>query len=249
MSCGKVFVAIRYHQIVIMKKIVYLLLSATLFAASCKKDKDPVVTPTPTPETPTAKVKFVNGCVNATGLSVELNDTALSSVSSLNFLSITDYVKTSYGNSMKIAFVYSGSGTDLLSVNSDLSQNSNYSVYLGGEVPTNFDMLVVSDNVTAPASGKARVRFVNLSADTRSMNLFIGGTMLDSTITYSEYTSQIEINSGIVDVLVQDDNNGGYFKTLNGQNFESGKIYTITYTGKDGASGDYAPKLTLLNNN
>ena len=66
-----------------MKKISYLFFAAVLFTTACKKNNDPPPPPPPTPETPTAKVNFTNATLNAGTLGIKINDTALTTVTSL----------------------------------------------------------------------------------------------------------------------------------------------------------------------
>ncbi len=229
-----------------MKKMTYLLFAATVFVASCKKDPE---TPPPTPETPTAKVKFTNATVNSGTLGVKVNDVAVTDAQSLNFLTSTGYLKTTYGAGTKVSFVYPNTGSIFKEMTMDLTASSSYSAFVGGELPTDISMIIINDDLTVPPSGKAKVRFVNLSVDNLNMSFFIGGPKLDSNIAYKAFTPFREINSGAQNVLVQDPANPGYYQTINAQQFTAGKIYTIVLTGKSGGTGDATPKLTLINNN
>lgn len=229
----------------LMKKITYLLLAATMFAASCKKDEP---TPTPTPEPATAKVKFTNGCVNSATQGIKINGTALADAQALTFLTTTGYLKTAYGANTMISFYYPSTGTVLEDTTMTLNADT-YSAFAGGEVPTNFKMIVINDNLTAPASGKAKVRFVNLSVDNFNMSFFVGGPKLDSNINYMGYSPFREVTAGSLDVLVQDPANLGYYQDLDDQEFVAGKIYTIILTGKSGGAGEATPKLTVITNN
>lgn len=229
-----------------MKKITCLLFAATVLMASCKKD-DPAPTPTPT-EQPTAKVKFTNATVNTSTIAVRINDVALADAQALNFLTTTGYLKTAYGANTKVSFVFPNTGSVFKEMTTNLGADT-YSAFLGGELPTDVSMIVINDNLTAPAAGKAKVRFVNLSIDNFNMSFFVGGPKLDSNIAYMGYTPFREVSSGAQNVLVQDPANPGYFQTINGQEFTAGKIYTIILTGKNGGGGDATPKLTVITNN
>ncbi len=229
-----------------MKKITYLLLAATVFAASCKKDP---VEPPPTPETPTAKVKFTNGTVNSGTLGVKINGTAVTDAQSLGFLSSTAYLKTTYGENTTVSFVYPNTGSIFKEATLKLNASSSYSAFTGGELPTNIAMVVIADDMTVPSSSMAKVRFVNLSVDNFNNSFFVGGPKLDSNIAFMGYTPFREVSAGAQNVLVQDPANAGYFQTITGQQFAAGKIYTIVLTGKSGGTGDATPKLTVITNN
>lgn len=250
MSCGKVFAAFQYHQIDSMKKIMYLLLSATLFATSCKKDKDPEpTTPTPTPEAPAARVKFVNACINSNTVNVKIADTNFSAVSGLTFLQSTDYLKTAVGNNLAIAFWYSNSGITLATGTRTLNDDASYTAYVGGVTPGTAPFVITDDYLSAPASGKAKVRFINLSNEDFNMDFYVGGPKLDSVIATQEYTPFYEVTAGSKNVIIADPAQIGYTLTNNGFNFEAGKIYTFMLTGLKNGTNDAELKITVLNNN
>jgi hypothetical protein len=232
-----------------MKKITYLLLAASLFAASCKKDKKETPAPTPQPEVHAAKVKFTNACLNAGTQAIKINDTTLNAVAGVDFLGSTGYINTDYGNNVKIAFVYPSTGTVLQETTGPLADGGTYSAFIGGEVPNMLSMVVVSDNLNAPASGKSKVRFINLSRDNYDLDFYVGGPKLDSAVSFGDHTPFYEVNAGTMNVIAQDPDFVGYQRTLNGQVFEAGKIYTIMFSGKNGATGDADLKLTVVQHN
>jgi len=228
-----------------MKKITYLLFAATMLAASCKKDEP---TPTPTPEPAAAKVKFTNASVNTVTLGIKINDVALADAAAINFLASTGYIKTAYGAGTKISFIYPSTGSVFQETTTTLNSDT-YSAFVGGEVPGNICMVVMNDNLAAPASGKAKIRLINLSADNYNLSFYVGGPKLDSNITYQEYTPFYEVTAGSLNIIVQDPLNVGYQRTLTGQTITAGKIYTVLFSGKNGALGDADLKLTLIANN
>lgn len=233
---------------ILMKKITYLLFAATVLVASCKKD-DPV-TPPPPPPAPTAKIKFTNATTDSNPLGIKINDVSLADAQSLAFLTTTGYLTTAYGASTKISFVSPSTGIVFQETTMNISQDNFYSAFVGGGLPSNISMVVTNDNLTAPAAGKSKIRMINLSSDNYNLSFYVGGPMLDSNITYQEYTPFYEVNAGTnVNIIAQDPANVGYQRTLTGQTLEAGKIYTVMFSGKNGASGDADLKLTLLNNN
>ena len=230
-----------------MKKITYLLFAATVLIASCKKD--PVDPPAPPPPAPTAKIKFTNASVNSSTLGIKVNGENLADAQSLNFMATTGYLNTAYGTGTKISYVYPNTGTTFKEVTMDLGADT-YSAFVGGEVPADICMIVINDNLSVPASGKAKIRLVNISSDSFNLDFYVGGPKLDSNVSYQEATPFYEVNAGTnVNIITQDPAQVGYQRTLNGQNLEAGKIYTVMFSGKNGATGDADLKLTLLNNN
>lgn len=234
-----------------MRKAVYLALCfAILAGASCKK-KSPEPTPTPTPTpVPAAKVKFTNACLNTPSLGVKINDTALSSLSGLAFLATSAYLNVTPGTSVKTSFIFPSTNSPLVSPAPSFSftDGSNYSVFAVGDV-TSAAAMMVSDDLTAPAANKAKVRFVNLSLDALSDNFYVAGNKLDSAVMYKDVTPFHEVPSGDQNVIVQDPNDVGNQQTITPQNFVAGKIYTIMLTGSKLNTGDAALKLTVITHN
>jgi hypothetical protein len=231
----------------LMKKLKLLLLSATLLAASCKKDKvDPPVTP---PVTPTAKVKYVNGCTNSNTLNVKVNDANVADVSGLAFLASSAYINTTYGANTPLVFWYSNSGIVLADTTYTLAADNYYSAYVGGVTPGNAPFVITEDNLNAPASGKAKVRFVNLSDEDLNVDFYVGGPKIDSAIAFKEFTPFYEITAGSKNVVIADPIQFGYSINMNAYNFETGKIYTFIMTGRKTGINDAALKATVVNNN
>src|ERR1043165_9131611 len=140
----------------LMRKITYMLLAAIIIATSCnKKNDDP--TPT-TPAVQTAKVKFTNACFGSGQIKAEISDTPVSAASSIDYLASTGYISVLPGTDAKTELILSSDLT-LTQANATYAVNNNYSVFATGIV-TNPSILVTADDLTAPASGKANVRFI-----------------------------------------------------------------------------------------
>jgi hypothetical protein len=132
-----------------------------------------------------------------------------------------------------------------------------YSIYYGGKVQSP-DVLVTTDNLTRPASGKAAVRVVHMSPDAGALDIagqLTTGTaavapVLFSNLAYKTSTAFTEINGGFYRMEVRPNgattklstftqNNqtlpsfvpGGSAITDFSMNLESGKMYTLVVRG------------------
>jgi len=223
-----------------MKKLFIPVLAAALVAsASCSKSSSG-------PSTPQAQVMFMNAWLVTNSVNVTANTIAVSNGTNLGFLKNTGYQNVSAGVSEDLAFLLPSPSTKLIDTSVTLTANTHYSLYITGVTPLAQVMTV--DDVTAPASGMAKVRFVNLSPDTVGYNVYIGSTMVSGADTkYRGVTAFTSIAATTGNVLVSDPNNVPIQTLLNNQTFSPGKIYTIVLTGQYASPS--TTTITILNNN
>jgi hypothetical protein len=228
-----------------MKKIFIPILAATaiLTAASCSKKSSG-------PSTPQAQVMYFNGWLAANTVNVTAGGTAISNANNLAFLKNTGYQNVTAGTGEKIAFVSSTTSVALKDTTVTLTANNHYSVFLAGISP--LVQVVTADDLTAPASGMAKVRFVNLSPDTVGYNVYVGttGNVATNDTKYGGVTAYTSIGAtASANVLVSDPNSVAIQTVLANQSFSAGKIYTIVLTGLISGSGSGATTITIVGNN
>lgn len=227
-----------------MKKVLFLLsaVSASLFFGAChKSSSSPSIT---------ANVMFVNGCTGAGLTQVTANGASIPGASALGFLNYSPYQSINEGAvSMAWSINTSGLITPLVSQTVSITAGSHYSVYAGG-IFTKPAFIFATDDMTAPAAGFAKVRFVNLSGDTLNENCYIGATSVATNVGYGMITSfyPVAAQTGAT-VLFQDPANPTKLATLVNQTFAAGKIYTIMLTGISVGTGSTALGLKFINNN
>ena len=215
---------------------------ALIFAGCSKKNNGPSTT---------ASVMMVNGCNGTTGIYAKVNNSNFGP-SNISYLGNSGYQTISAGSAVNINFyLVTPAGTPLTAGSPTFTAGDHYSVFVGGII-TGPDFVVTTDDLTAPSSGNAKVRFINLGSDNLNESFSIGATTLDSNIGYGQYTSYSEIaaTSG-VGVLVQDPAHiqPAYIAQLASQAFSAGKIYTVMLTGTYNGTGSSALKLTVIGNN
>jgi hypothetical protein len=151
----------------------------------------------------------------------------------------------------QIRFVNKEGGASLGAANFSIAQNSNSTVFLidsttrvGGQ-----RVVRVTETLTpAPATGKARVRFLHFSPnapEVQVVNVTGAPTTLFPARRYNElsrgsanFANFTEIDAGTVNLEVRLTSNNTPVLTLNGVNFASGKFYTVYARGfVGGASG------------
>jgi len=218
-----------------MKKLLLSAFGAALLFSACKKNDD---NSNPTK----AKVMFTNAALDVDSLRARVNT---NNIQTIGFLGSTGYVNVDPTSSATIDFVYTGSGSVFGSKTTSLVAGNSYSAFAGGDLNTKA-VIVTADDLKAPASGMAKVRFVNLSPNNTSAMAYVGLTAIDSSIAFGTATSFKEVPAGSQTITV---GISPATATLQGQTLTAGKIYTFVFSGTFTGSGSAALKLTAITNN
>ncbi|TZF86047.1 DUF4397 domain-containing protein (plasmid) [Pedobacter sp. BS3] len=117
-----------------------------------------------------------------------------------------------------------------------LASGKNYTLCVTG-TPDAVKPLILEDDLTAPASGKSKVRFVNLSPDAPALDVKFNNETKYTNQAYKSSTafSSIDTATYTVSLLAT-----GSSTTLSQQalKFESGKIYTVYAKGLQSTAVD-----------
>lgn len=107
-----------------------------------------------------------------------------------------------------------------------------YSVYVTGQAP-NCQFLTIKDSLTNPTTGKAQIRFLNLSVNSPALKLKYGvDSTLFSSETYKNHSDFVEIPAGKkYNFSVAPATGSGNSGTQSNVMIESGKIYTVWAKG------------------
>jgi hypothetical protein len=220
-----------------MKKLLvsFSVLAMVIAFASCKKNN-------PGPAT-TANVTFVNGCAGVANTDISVNSTKLVAASNLAFLKSSGYQPITAGTSVVFAFGITTTGTPLNSATESITAGSNYYSAFSAGIVTNTALVFTSDDLSAPAAGMAKVRFINLSADPLNTSCYIGSAKLDSNIAYKAYTPFFNVAPTTAKIAMIDQTVLTSSGEISGQQIVAGKIYTFMLTGT--SSGTLTSQLTL----
>jgi hypothetical protein len=224
-----------------MKRIisaVTILIVIVVFAA-CKK--------TATAPPNTANVTFVDGCAGTTSVDVSVGMNKLSGATNIAFQKSSGYKGIPAGSD-SIAFILANLGTPVETTTRTFTAGSNYSIFLGGMI-TSPTLVFLNDDLSAPPSGYAKIRFVNLTTDTAQMTAYAGTTVIASNVGYQGATSFMQIAAGAYIIKAGETNNISTVVVTGSQQLSSGKIYTAMLTGTLNGSGQSAFIITLLSSN
>jgi hypothetical protein len=170
-------------------------LSATLMISSCKDD-DHV--------NQQASLKAINGVPGSAQYLVKLNGTELSDTA-LAFRKSLAYRPVIAGPA-ELVVTDQSTGNVVSSSMINLAPNTTNSVYVAQDAAaaSKVSVFTIKDDFSAPAAGKARVRFVNVNSVTGPLDLTINGqpAPLFTGITFKGSTAFVDIDPGTVSFTI-----------------------------------------------
>lgn len=201
------------------------LVSGLALMTGCEKDDDG----TPKPPTGSGTVAFLNAAFGT---------------DSLNLFVETDKVNDKllgYGDSLKYTSIDAGDHAFELKDKEDesiakksfkMEKDKSYSILASNsEDGDTFELIQVTDDLTAPKSDKAKIRFIHLSPDAAQLNLMSGETKLAEDIAYKSASAFKEIDAEETSFEIVDPEAADTVLTVNDLELVEGKIYTIWVSG------------------
>ena len=225
-----------------MKKNFLVLTSVALIAAivmvsSCKKDEAKTY----------AKVLVTHASPNAPGVDL-LVDGSKQNSAALTFPNNTGYLAVESG-ARNIKVNVTGTSTTVINADLTLEKDKNYSVFAIDSV-SKISALVLTDDLTAPASGKAHVRFVHLSPNAPAVDVAVtGGGVVFGNKSFKDYTAFTPLDAGTYNLEVRVAGTSTVALPLPGITLEVGKIYTVFAKGFLGGTGAEALGAQIIVNN
>lgn len=176
-----------------------------------------------------AKVKIVNAAQNTGDFYLDKNKI---NNQSLAFGESND-VKVASG-AKSVSFY--GNGVPDVSTTINFVPSFSYTAFYIEDKGGKGEILTFEDNVGATETGKARVRFINLSPNfTNPININLpGSTLLVNALGFKETSLDFSIEPNVnlgVSVL-----GAGGTKIIDGSEFEAGKVYTVWISGTSNAN-------------
>jgi hypothetical protein len=223
-------------------RVAALAVIALVSLASCGSDSpsNPLV------PTPRARVMAVHASPDAPAVDL-LVDGAVAG-SGLAFPNNTGYLTVNAGT-RNVKVNVGGSTTTVIDADLPVTAGGNYSVFAKGPVAS-IGALVVADDLTAPAAGKAHVRFIHLSPDAPAVDVAVtGGPVLFANRAFEQYTAFTPVDAGTYDLEVRPAGSGTVVLALPGITLQSGKIYTVFARGLVSGSGTQALGAQIIANN
>jgi len=200
--------------------------------SACSNDDNNVVAPTPK-----AKVLVTHASPDAPG--VDLLVDSFVAGTNLTFPNSTGYLEVNAGT-RNVKVNVTGTSTTAIQANLNLEANKIYSVFAVNNVAS-IEPLVLVDDLTAPATGKAHVRFIHLSPNAPAVDITTNtGAVVFANYTFKKASAFTPLDAGTYNLQVRLAGTSTVVLDLPGITLTSGKIYTVFAKGLVGGTGSQA---------
>jgi hypothetical protein len=210
-----------------MKKVLMsLLLAATVATTitSCEKDDEPVVV-----VPGNAKVMVVHASPDAPGVDL-LVDNAKQNTAALAFTQNTSYLTVKEG-ARNIKVNAAGTTTSVINKDVTFDKDKTYTLFAANTL-ANIEPILLTDDLTAPAAGKAHVRFVHLSPDAPAVDIAVtGGAAVFPNVAFKGSTAFKPLDAGTVSLEARLAGTSTVALPVGNVTLVGGKIYTVYARG------------------
>ncbi|MCX6199063.1 MAG: DUF4397 domain-containing protein [Bacteroidetes bacterium] len=209
-----------------------LFLAAIVLVSSCKKDETII-------EQSYANVLVTHTSPDAPGVDL-LVDNSKQNSAALTYPNNTGYLKVTSGT-RNIKVNVTGTSTTVIEANLALTKDMNYSIFAVDSV-SKISAVVITDDLTAPAAGKAHVRFIHLSPNAPAVDITVAssGAVVFGNKAFKEYTAFTPLDAGTYNLDVRVAGTSTVALVLPAITLEAGKIYTVFAKGFLGGTGAQA---------
>ena len=222
--------------------ILVLLCSFSISLIGCKSDD---VTTNPVVVTQ-AKTMIVHASPNAPGVDALVDGSIVGT--NLMYPNNTSYLTLNSGT-RNIKVNVTGTATTVINANLAFETNKNYSIFAVDSV-SKISAIFLTDDLTAPASGKSHVRFVHLSPNAPAVDVAVtGGPVLFSNYVFKQNSNFTPLDAGTYPLEVRLAGTPTVVLNLGSVTLQNGKIYTVFAKGFVGATGTQALGAQIIANN
>lgn len=210
----------------------------TTMIVGCSDDTNPTTT-TPVSK---ANVMVTHASPNAPG--VDLLVDGIVAGTNLTFPNSTAYLSVNSGT-RNIKVKVTGTPDTVIKADVPFEKDVNYSIFAVDSV-TKISPVVVTDNLTMPASGKSHIRFFHFSPNAPAVDVAVtGGPVLFSNRTFNKTVTSTEmvftpVDAGTYNLEVRLAGTTTVVLSLPGIVLGNGKIYTVFAKGFVGGTGTQA---------
>ena len=228
-----------------MKKLILSLIVSlsTITFIGCSDEETPV-TPSPIPSN--SLVKVVHASPDAPGVDLLVDNSVAGT--NLTFPNNTGYLTVPSGT-RNVKVNVAGTSNTVIEANLNLMKDINYSVFAVNSV-SNIEAIVIEDDLTSPAQGKAHVRFIHLSPDAPAVDITLtNGTVVFGNKSFKEFTVFTPLDAGSYDFEVRVAGTNTVALDLPSITLEAGKIYTVFAKGFLNGAGTQQLGAEIIVNN
>jgi hypothetical protein len=178
------------------------------------------------------RVRVVHASPDAPAVDVWVNDEI--AFSNAPFKGITDYASLAPG-AYNVKVVPTGATEPVvIDADLDLAADTDYTVVAVGQL-ADIEPLVLVDNNSAPAAGKAHVRFVHASPDAPAVDIAVtGGPILFANVPFKGVGDYLPVDAGAYDLEARLAGTDTVALSIPGVKLDEGTVYTIFAMGLAG---------------
>jgi Domain of unknown function (DUF4397) len=211
---------------------------------SCDKDDDDDST---TPPASKSNVLVTHASPDAPGVDLLVDNVKVNSAA-LEFPDNTGYLEVNSGT-RNIKVNVAGTSTSVINADLTFENTKSYSIFAVDSVAS-ISALVITDDLSAPASGKAHIRFIHLSPNAPSVDVALdGGAVVFGDYEFKEYSAFTPLDAGSYDLEVRVAGTSTVALDLPAITLQSGKIYTVFAKGFLGGTGAQELGAEIIENN
>jgi hypothetical protein len=208
-------------------------LAAAVCSTSCSKEEK-------------AKVLVVHASPDAPGVDLLIDNEKVNS-SAIIFPNNTGYLEIE-GGIHNIKINAAGTSTTVINADVEFTKDMNYSLF-ACNVLNNIEAVLFSDDLTAPESGKAHVRFIQMSADAPAVDVALdGGNVVFPNVAFKQGTTFTPLAAGSYDLEVRVAGTQTVVLDLEPITVDNGKIYTVFAKGLLAVSGNQSLSAEIIVN-
>ncbi len=177
-----------------------------------------------------ANVLVTHASPDAPGVDLLIDDVKVNT-QPLTYPNNTGYLDAETGT-RNIKVNVAGTSTTVINGDLDLEVDKYYSVFAVDQV-SEITALVLVDDLTMPAAGKAHVRFIHLSPDAPAVDVAVAssGAVVFSDIAFKESTVFTPLDAGTYNLDVRVAGTSTVALVLPPVTLQAGKIYTVFAKG------------------
>lgn len=221
-----------------IRSFLLLSLAATLFVSCRDNDDDDL------PEPDAAAISVVNASPGQTAFNFAF-DNQIVNGPALTFGIQSGYL-LAYAGQRKFDATLGGTNQSVLTETITLEKDKYYSLFISGS--SSLSAFLTADDVSAPASGKAKIRFIQLSPDAGTLALNIkGGATLFNGQDFKTASAFAAIDPATYTLEIK--NTGGTAIAEKEVTIAAGKIYTVWAGGMLAGTGNTAMTIFVNANN
>jgi hypothetical protein len=223
-----------------MKKLILNLsiFSLVLTLLSCKKDE---------PAASTAKLLVTHASPDAPGVDLLVDGVKQNTTGALTFPNSTAYITLNSG-ARGIKVNAAGTATSVINATLNFEKDKNYSLFAVDSL-SKISTVFLTDDLSAPASGKAHVRFVHLSPNAPAVDIAVrGGAVVFANTTFKGSKPFTPLDAGTYNLDVRVAGTSTVALALPAITLEAGKIYTVFARGFLNGTGTSALNASIIVN-